>query len=204
MFLIRYSQGVTIIVLGVTGRVASGKSTVSSYIKKIRKGTLVIDVDKMAKSIYCRNPEVLERLGELFGKEIFDEKGNPVFKRLAEKVFSAKKELIKLNNIMFPLIKREVKEILNKNNRMRYIVIDAAVLFDCELDEFCNYIIVIKNSVKRRKLFLKNSGYSDEEIKLRMEGQHIKINENKTDFVIENNGTKKSLLQGVRERLRGI
>jgi dephospho-CoA kinase len=197
-------QGDTIKVLGVTGRTASGKSTVSGYIKKIRKGTLVVDVDKLAKSIYRRKPEILYKLAELFGKEIFDAKGNLVFKRLGEKVFSSKKELTRLNNLMFPLIKSEVKKILSKNNKMRYIVIDAAIMFDCGLDEFCDYIILVNNSFERRKIFLKENGYSDEEIKLKIEGQYIKINESRLDFVIDNNGTKKSLMDEVRKRLKRI
>jgi dephospho-CoA kinase len=105
---------------------------------------------------------------------------------------------------MFPLIKSEVKKILSKNNKMRYIVIDAAIMFDCGLDEFCDYIILVNNSFERRKIFLKENGYSDEEIKLKIEGQYIKINESRLDFVIDNNGTKKSLMDEVRKRLKRI
>ncbi|MBU4314374.1 MAG: dephospho-CoA kinase, partial [Actinobacteria bacterium] len=49
----------TIVVLGITGRIASGKSTVSRYIKKIKKNTLILDVDKVAKNIYSKNPVIL-------------------------------------------------------------------------------------------------------------------------------------------------
>ncbi len=196
--------GGNIKVLGVTGKIASGKSTVAGYIGKLKKGTLVVDVDKVAKSIYPKNPEILKKLEEVFGEEVFDDNGNLVFKALAGRVFSSKKELRKLNNLMFPLIRSEIENILNKKRKAEYIIIDAAILFDCRLNEFCDYIILVNNPVKRRKQFLHDNGYSDSEIKLRIEGQHININKNEVDFIIDNSGSRESLLKKVQKTLKDI
>ena len=186
-------------VLGITGKVASGKSTVTRYVKKMKKGTLIIDADKIAKNIYKKDPEILEKLRQFFGEEIFDSEDNLIFKVLAEKVFSDKKELVKLNKLMFPLIRSEIENILNKNHKRDYIIIDAAILFDCGLDDLCDYIIYVKNSVRRKRLFLKNKGFSDNDIELKIDGQKIKTDKKKIDFIINNDGSKNSLFKKVEK-----
>ena len=186
-------------VLGITGKVASGKSTVTRYVKKMKKDTLIIDADKIAKNIYKKDPEILEKLRQFFGEEIFDSEDNLIFKVLAEKVFSDKNELVKLNKLMFPLIRSEIENILNKNHKRDYIIIDAAILFDCGLDDLCDYIIYVKNSVRRKRLFLKNKGFSDNDIELKIDGQQIKTDKKKIDFIIDNDESKKSLFKKVEK-----
>ncbi len=144
------------------------------------------------------------KLEQLFRKEIFDSGGNLIFKALAEKVFSSKKELRKLNRLMFPLIRNEIEKILNKNDKRKYVIIDAAVLFDCKLDQLCDYIILVTGSQKRRKLFLKNKGFSDHDIELRINGQHVKIYKNRVTFTIDNNNSEKSLLEKVEKIIKNI
>ncbi|PIU29490.1 MAG: dephospho-CoA kinase [Candidatus Hydromicrobium americanum] len=192
------------VVLGITGRIASGKSTVSRYIKKIKKNTLILDVDKVAKNIYSKNPEILNELRKIFGDEVFNSDGDLIYKSLAEKVFSSKTELEKLNRLMFPLIRSEVKNILNENRDKNYIIIEAAILFDCKLDLMCDYIILVDNSEERREIFLKNKNFLDDDIELRIEGQYIKINRKKVNFIINNNNSKESLLKKVEKIFKNI
>lgn len=156
----------------------------------------------MAKSIYSKNPEVLDKLKVIFGKEIFGPDGKLIFESLAEKVFSSKKDLGKLNSLMFPLIRNQVENILNNNQNKDYIIIDAAVLFDCKLDLFCDYIILVEASAKKRKTLLNSKGFSNDKIELRMKGQHIKIQKEKVTFVIDNNGSKKDLLDKVEKIIK--
>ena len=190
--------------MGITGRIASGKSTVTRYIKKIKKNVLILDIDRVAKNIYSKIPGVLDKLKGIFGNEIFSSDGDLIFESLAEKVFSSKIELRKLNRLMFPLIRSEVKNILSKSRDKDYIIIDAAVLFDCKLDLFCDYIILIDASDKRRGAFLKNEGFSDDNTELRIKGQHIKINKEKVTFIIYNDGSKRNLLEKVERVLKDI
>ncbi|MBU2562840.1 MAG: dephospho-CoA kinase [Actinobacteria bacterium] len=192
------------VVLGITGRIASGKSTVSRYIKKIKKNTLILDVDKVAKNIYSKNPVILNELRKIFGDEVFNSDGDLIYKSLAEKVFSSKTELEKLNKLMFPLIGSELKNILNENRDKNYIIIEAAILFDCKLDLMCDYIILVDTSDERREIFLKNKNFLDDDIELRIEGQHIKINRKKVNFIINNNNSKESLLKKVEKILKNI
>lgn len=105
-----------------------------------------MDVDKVAKNIYSKNPVILNELRKIFGDGVFNSDGDLIYKSLAEKVFSSKTELEKLNRLMFPLIRSELKNILNENQDKNYIMIDAAVLFDCKLDLMCDYVILVDTS----------------------------------------------------------
>ena len=135
---------------------------------------------------------------------VFDSGGDLIYKALAEKVFSGKTELEKLDRLMFPLIRSEVKNILNENQDKNYIIIEAAILFNCKLDSMCDYIILVDTTDRRREIFLKNKNFQDTDIELRIEGQHIKIDKKKVNFVINNNSSKESLFKKVEKVLKNI
>jgi dephospho-CoA kinase len=180
-----------IIVLGITGKTASGKSTIGKYIKKQIGETLFIDVDNVAKDLYCKNQNARLELVECFGENVCSFDGAVNYKLLAEKVFSSKKELARLNNLMFGLIEQEIQKIIKANRDKRCIIIDAAILFGSNLYKLCDCIIWVKAGIERRNDFLKlkNKHFSDEDIKLRLEGQHIKIIKKLVNFEIYNKGS---------------
>ncbi len=105
---------------------------------------------------------------------------------------------------MFPRIDKEIKKLLIYHKKNKYKIIDAAVLFGANLDIVCDYIILVESDEKKRKIFLKNKIFIDNEIKLKISGQHIKINRNSVDFIIINNGNKKKLLNETEEILKDI
>ena len=187
------------IVLGITGKIASGKSTIGKYIKKQIGNTLFIDVDKVAKDIYCKNQNIRLELVKCFGKNVCSFDGAVNFKLLAEKVFSSKKELARLNNLMFGLIEQEIQKIIKANRDKRCIIIDAAILFGSNLYKLCDCIIWVKAGIERRSDFLKlkNKHFSDKDIKLRLEGQYIKIIKKLVNFEICNNGSLEDLYNEV-------
>jgi dephospho-CoA kinase len=188
-----------LIILGITGKTASGKSTIGKYIKKQIRNTLFIDVDKVAKDIYCKNQNIRLELAKCFGENVCSFDGTVNYKLLAEKVFSSKKELTRLNNLMFGLIEQEIQKIIKAGRDKRCIIIDAAILFNSNLYKLCNCIIWVKAGTERRKDFLKlkNKHFSGEDIHLRLEGQHIKIIKKLVNFEIYNDGSLEDLYNQV-------
>jgi dephospho-CoA kinase len=186
-------------VLGITGRTASGKSTIGNYIKKQIGGTLYIDVDMVAKDIYVENKNIRLQLIKCFGENVCTSNGAVNYKLLAEIVFSSKKELAMLNNLMFPLIEIEIQRIVEANKDKKCIIIDAAILFGGNLYKLCDCIIWVKAAMKRRNDFLKikNEHFSDKDIQLRLEGQHIKIIKKFVNFEIYNDGSLEDLYNQV-------
>jgi len=165
---------------------------------------LILDVDKTAKNIYSKDPKILNEIRKIFGDGVFSSDGDLIYKALAEKVFSRKTELEKLDRLMFPLIRSEVENILNENQNKNYIIIEAAILFDCELDSMCDYIILVNTTDQRREIFLKNKNFQDADIELRIEGQHIKIDKKKVNFVVNNDSSREILLKKVEKILKNI
>ena len=123
---------------------------------------------------------------------------------LSRRVFSNKKQLLKLNRIMFPRIRSEIKSMVMSQKSTGHIIIDAAVLFGAKLDILCDYIILVESDEKNRKNFLKNKKFSHNEIELKMKGQHIKINKNCVDFTIINDGDKRELLAQTKSIIKEI
>jgi len=107
---------------------------------------------------------------------------------------------------MFPLIREKVRKIIDNNSNKNYIVIDAAILFDCNLHLLCDHIIHVKAERNKRKKFLrnKNKDMPEEDINMRLDGQHLKINNSLVSYVIENNGSKINLYKKVKSVLDKI
>ncbi len=161
--------------------------------EKTNDRTRVLDIDAIAKDIYKKNTGIKADLKKTFGHGVMDEDGNILYVKLSEIVFSDQIELNKLNRLMFPLIRREVKGMIKSDMDNDYIIIDAAILFDAKLDLLCDFIVLVDTDEILRKTFLKNKNFNDNEIELRIKGQHIKINKSRVDFHIANDGRMKSL-----------
>lgn len=189
-----------IYVIGITGKMASGKSTVCSYLKEFIGETAVLDVDSLAKEIYCENTGVVERLKTCFGECILSPDGLVDYKSLGRIVFSSKDELEKLNEIMADEILKKIKEFLKKNTKFKCVIIDAAILFNNDIYKLCDAIIrVTADKQKRLKLLKNKTGLSESEVILRIEGQHIKYIKKSVDFTIVNEGSKISLRKKIFE-----
>lgn len=169
------------------GRIGSGKSTAAGILKEKVKNSAVIDVDRLAKKIYDSDENILRNIKAVFGEEVFDHRGL-CFEALADRVFSDTAELKKLNRLMFPLIRSEIRNQIKKHKDKDFLIIDAAVLFNCKLDVLCDYVILVNASKKVRKKNLLNKGISEPKAEMKIKGQKIRICRGQVDWSIENNG----------------
>jgi dephospho-CoA kinase len=189
-----------IYIIGIAGKMASGKSTVCSYLKGFIPETAVLDVDSLAKEIYCENPGLVDRLKACFGECILDPDGLVDYKSLGRVAFSSKDDLEKLNNIMAGEILKKIEAFLKKNMEIKCVIIDAAILFNIGINKLCDIIIwVTADKQKRLKLLKNKTGMAESEAIMRIEGQHIKYIKKLVDFTIRNDGSRISLGKKVFE-----
>ena len=126
-------------IIGITGSIACGKSTVSNYLKS--KGYIVIDADRIGHEA-LDDDYVKEKLIVAFGNEILED--NKINRqKLGELVFGNSSNLNVLNSIIHPEIRKKILEKIDKNNDKELIFIDVALLFEAKFDDLVDKIIVV-------------------------------------------------------------
>ena len=154
-------------VLGVTGGIASGKSTLTTVLKE--KGAFIIDADIISREILKAGEPGYEKVKKAF-ENCFLPNGELERSMLAKEVFENKESLKILNEITHPLIIRKIKEILCDTSGLR--VIDAALLFETGLNSLCDEIWCVTAPVSERIYRLKiRNGYTREEAEKRIASQ---------------------------------
>jgi len=181
--------------IGITGGIASGKTTASDFFKE--KGAYVFNADKEAKK-HLKNSLVLQKkIISIFGNDIVeDNKIN--FNKLADIAFKNKTNHNILDGIMWPelflLINEEYNTIKNQSN-YNFFVVDAALIFEANFTSFFDHIILITASKNiRLSRAVKRTNISLENIQNRISLQMPEKDKKKlTDFVINNSYSTKNL-----------
>ena len=172
-------------IIGITGSIACGKSTVSNYLKS--KGYIVIDADRIGHEA-LDDDYVKEKLILAFGNEILDD--NKINRqKLGELVFGNSSNLNVLNSIIHPEIRKKILEKIDKNNDKEFIFIDVALLFEAKFDDLVDKIIVVyvdKNTQLTR--LMKRNSISEKEALSRIVSQMSPIEKAKLgDYTVNNN-----------------
>lgn len=154
-------------VLGITGGVGAGKSTVLAYLAE-RYSARVIQCDEAARRLQEPGGPCYGPMAELFGPGILLEDGQFDRKKIAELVFSDSRLLKELNGIVHPAVKRYVTQEIEQEKSggsAPLLVIEAALLLEERYDLLCDEIwyIYAKEPARRRRLKA-SRGYSDEKI----------------------------------------
>ena len=151
-------------VLGITGGVGCGKSTVLGYLKE-RYGAYLIECDRIARELQETDEACRRSMTRLFGHGIVNEDGTIDRQEIARMAFADRSLLDKLNGIVHPAVKKRVRELIEEQGESRLIVIEAALLLDDHYDEICDEIWYIYADEDTRRRRLKSSrGYTDERI----------------------------------------
>ncbi|MBE0423993.1 MAG: dephospho-CoA kinase [Lutibacter sp.] len=182
-------------IIGLTGGIGSGKSTVLAHFKALGAATYIADTE--AKKLMNADQELRNDIIKLFGEQAYDnEKLNNAY--IASVVFKKAEKLNALNALVHPKVREDFQHFI-KNQKADFVIYEAAILFESGSDQFCDYIItVIADSELKIERIMKRDGVSKEQIKERMQHQSAddyKIK--KSDFVIRNNhleNTKQQVL----------
>ena len=182
-------------IIGLTGGIASGKSTVSKYLTE--KCFKVYDADKIAKDI-SEKKSVQEEIIATFGDKILDKNGNIDRKKLKEIVFEDKEKLEKLNGIIHPKVIDFYKELKEKNTD-EIIIFDVPLLFESGIDKFCDKILVVISDYEIQLNRIVERDKIDRELAEKIIKAQLSNEERikKADVVIENNSNLEDLFKKV-------
>lgn len=179
-------------IIGLTGGIASGKSTVSKILKEL--GAIIVDADIKAKEISEREDVIIEAKN-IFGNDIIDNNGKIDRVKLKEIVFSNKEKLKELNNLIHPKVVNEFKKIKESSNKNDIIIFDVPLLFETGMDKMCEKIILVfadKDTQIKRMIERDNI---DRELAEKIINSQMSLEEKlkKSQIHIENNGTLEDL-----------
>ncbi|MFA9379066.1 MAG: dephospho-CoA kinase [Lachnotalea sp.] len=182
-------------IIGITGGVGAGKSSILHYIQEIYQARIVM-ADLVAHRIEEPGHKCYYQIVEVFGSSILNLDMTIDRPKLAQIVFQDEHKRIKLNQIVHPLVKEyiinEIK-IERESNNKDFFIIEAALLIEDKYDVICDEIWYVYTTEERRRERLKNDrNYSDEKIDLIFKSQLPEaIFRKKSDIVIDNNLSKR-------------
>lgn len=189
-------------IIGLTGGIASGKSTVSEMLKK--RGIPVIDADLIAREVVEVGKKAYTEIVNAFGKEILNEDLTINRARLGSIVFQNEDKRKKLNSIVHPEVRLEMKRRQEQliSEGAKAVVLDIPLLFESNLKHLVDKVIVVytgeKNQLER---LMKRNNFSKEEALSRINAQMpLKEKVKFADAVINNDGT----LEETEQQLENI
>jgi len=186
-------------ILGLTGGIASGKSTVSDYFK--RCGIPIIDADVISKEIVEVGTKGLHDIVHSFGETILTESGELDRQKLGRMIFADPKKRTLLNQILHPTIKNKIlsqKEGLEQQNAP-LIILDIPLLYEANYESEVDEVMVVYVNHKTQKERLMERGQlTGEEAENRINAQmDLERKRKLADIVIDNSGTIEETYQQV-------
>ncbi len=172
------------IIVGLTGGIGSGKTTVAKAFKNLGVPVYIADVE--AKKLMRTSKVIKAELTELFGEQAYlDNTLNKPF--IADTIFNDKSYLERMNAIVHPRVAEHFKDWVNKQNTP-YVIKEVAILFENGGHTACDYVITVTApKALRIKRLLKRSQTTEKQIEAIMKNQwNDKDRIAKSHFVIEN------------------
>jgi dephospho-CoA kinase len=188
-------------VIGLTGGIGTGKSTVSQYLSEL--GAAIIDADKLGHEVYLPNTESWRDLVKTFGKEILTPANKIDRKKLATIVFNNPEKLQQLNAIVHPRMFAIAKQRIEDNRRKgtKIVILDAPILFETNWTPLVEEVwVVVATEANVVKRAVARSGLTEEQVRLRIRSQMSNEERiQRAQAVIHNDGTAEDLRNKVNE-----
>jgi dephospho-coA kinase len=189
--------------IGLTGSIATGKSTVTNMLKEL--GAFVIDCDKTARDVVAPGTRGLAKIEEVFGKDAVAADGSMDRVYIGDLVFRNPGMKKRLENILFPLIFEALDEELLRLERegaTPVVFLDMPLLYEVKYDSYVDevWLVYAPFEVQLSRL-MKRNGYTKEEALLRIHSQ-ISVDKKKSlaQQVIDNSRT----LEDTKEQVRSL
>jgi dephospho-CoA kinase len=188
-------------VIGITGGIASGKSTIAEILRSF--GANVINADKICHQI-INTKDIAQKIINKWGTHIQNEYGNIERQSLAKIVFSDKKEISALNKIIHPVVIKEIESRiakLKKDETTKAIVLDAALLLESNLADICDTIIFVdtKKDLCKKRVMISRMWSSDEIDKREQHQDLLRKKRDISNMIIDNNKSKTDTANQVKD-----
>jgi len=194
------------IVIGLTGGIASGKSTVAKMLSDL--GAVVIDADKVGHEAFQPRSEAWHKVIAAFGKDILGKNDEIDRGKLARIVFSDAKALKRLNSIMHPLMHRIVERKLEELRRqgVAVAVLEATLLVEAKWTDLVDQVwVTVSSEAAVINRLVGQKKFTEEQAKARIKSQTpISQRAKHADVVIENDADQETLRRKVKELWRKL
>ena len=195
-------------IIGITGGVGAGKSTVLGYISE-NYNCRVIFSDDVANDIKKKGYPAYDALVELLGEEILGEDGEIDRGKMASAIFNNKNKLKSVNNILHPAVNTYIINIIEdekSRGELDFVFVEAALLIENGYDKIADELWYVYASEEARRQRLKSSrGYTDEKISdilsKQLDDATFRAN---CQFTIDNSGTLEAAARQIDEKLEGF
>ena len=193
-------------IIGITGGVGAGKSTVLAYLAR-KYNAFVIQADEVGHVVMEPNGKCYQQVIDLFGKDVIKNDKTIDRKKVSDLVFRQPDYLDRLNRIIHPAVKQYILNSLDEQRKKgcKLCIVEAALFLEEHYQDFCDEVWYIHTDKEIRiRRLMENRGYTREKslgiIGNQATEEYFRMH---TDYVIENNGnlekTWKQIDEGVRK-----
>ena len=173
-------------VIGITGGIGSGKSTIAKQLCKM--GYAVYDTDSEAKRLIVEDITVRQQIEQLLGKEVYAD-GVYQTALVAQRVFADKSLLAQLNAIVHPAVKADILRWVHTINHSTPCFVECAILYQAGFDALCDIVVVVTAPEEIRIERVIARDYSSiDKVRARMRAQNTEQDILRADWVINNDG----------------
>lgn len=181
-------------IIGITGGIGSGKSTIAKQLRDM--GYRVYDTDSEAKRLIVEDTLVRQQIEQLFGSEVYKD-GVYQTALVAQRVFADHSLLAKLNAIVHPAVKADIMNRVSRlasresqvGNQQNLFFIECAILYQAGFDTLCDKVVAVTAPEEIRLARAVARDHSTiEKVRARIHAQEAEKDVKRADIVINNNG----------------
>ena len=191
------------LLIGLTGGIGSGKSTVAAMLRD--QGIRVVDADQIAREVVEPGQPALAELVEVFGQDILNDDGSLNRQELANRAFATEEATNALNTITHPRIEQETQRQfdLAAAEKDNFLVYDMPLLVERGLHEEMDMVIVVHTDIEERvRRLVEHRGLDEDDVRRRMSHQVDDVTRlASADVLIDNNGSVNHLRKQVDDFL---
>lgn len=185
-------------VLGITGGIATGKSSVVQHIKQL--GFPVVDADIIARHLLDKNTPVFNEVVKVFGTEILQENGEINRQALGALVFNHPDKLKQLDELMAPFLQESILAAIKQaSQNQKLVIVDVPLMYEKGYDEWMDQVAVVYCTPEQQlNRLMKRNQLTEKEAKQRINSQlPIEMKKLLAEIVFDNSANLKQTLEQV-------